>query len=693
MRKGLIVGIVAVIITLSLVVVLIVPQILLVKPPGVPQNLSAIGDVWKVTIQWSKVTGATSYCVYWSTTPGFTKTSGTKIEVSNSSYVHKGLAINVTYYYLITAVGPGGESNVSNEVSATTRLPRITGAAILPDLYINYTNDLPGGGLYGIFLSDLSYNVLANDTDTDPSYSFSVEPNRAYVLTALYNGGQGFAAVTPTISGDLVQNISIDTEVAMDLIIATEKAMDNLEPTSLSRPLDDLLADANQEVANLNAFYEDRNKNRNADRIADAIHALTMDKLNKGEGVSSEDLDEATIRAYGGGLQGIRSLSDMLANPKPPLNPEFTFTRYNSKMEKDFGMSDLETKRWDYLGTGIFPHITTGGTAVLYIGPTSTFRDETHYLIGVYKKVLGSTGDPILLTPLNIDCLAASWSPDETKIAFVARDIEPDASTQPFNLFVMDADGSNLAQLTYCPEPLLRTDVWPTQGADYPSWSPNGSEIIFNILRVTSEIDATHFYCIDALYKINADGTNMHNFFDRVDTGYSFIECPSWSPDGSRILFDARPPGENDAEIIVIPSDFKLGDNITILTQNDADDVLPSWSYDGRFIIFSSIREGETGTLPGVQYLYPFYVINSYTEEVVADFGDFADAGCYYGPRFTAIEAVFKAKEGVATDEYGNAIISGFDNRCADDPSINTYYREIIPAANEAGIDYYIPDW
>lgn len=692
-RKRVFVGIVAVIITLSVVVV-VVYQNLFVNPPGAPQNLSATGDVWQVTIQWSEVTDATSYNIYWSTTPEFTKESGMKIEVLNSSYVHQNLANDVTYYYRIAAVGLGGEGDVSKEVSATTRLPKITGNAILPDLYIKYVNDLPGGGLYGIFLLDLSFNTLANVTDTNPSYSFSVEPNKAYILTAYYMGGQAIAAVTPTVTGDLLQDITIDTEVAMNLIVATEQAMDNLEPASLSRPLDDLLADANQEVAYLNAFYEDRNNNRNADRIADAVHSLTLDKLNQGDSVSSKELNEATIRAYGGGLQGIRPLSDMLSNPNPPLNPHFTFTRYNSKKELDFGMSDLETQRWDYLGTGAASHITTGGNALVFAGQTSAIFDETLYVDGVYKQVLGSTADPILLTPLSIDCWAPSWSPDETKIAFDGRHVGPDAITQPYNIFVMNSDGSDLTQLTNYVGPLLDTETWgTTQGATNPTWSPDGSEIIFDVFMRTRSPDGA-LYNVETLDKIKADGTNHRTFFDGMSTDYQLPNWASWSPDGSRILFTAIPPGQNDHDVIVIPSDFEEGDTAYILTQNTARDAFPAWSHDGRFIIFSSDREEEVGTLPIRKYLDPFYVINSYTGEVVADLGDFTHAGYYENPRFTAIEAAFIAAEGVETDESGNVIIEpGSDNRYSDDTNWREYYREILPEANAIGYDFSVSSW
>jgi hypothetical protein len=570
---------------------------------------------------------------------------------------------------------------------------KITGTAVLPDLDITYSNNLPAGGLQGIYLMDLSFNLLANYT-SGPSYSFSVKPNKSYVLIASYGGGQAIAAVTPTITGDLVQNISINTELAEDLIQATEHATDSLEPSNLSRPLTDLLADAYKEVANLNAFYDDRNTNRSADRVADAIHALIMDKLNKGSGVFPEDLNEVTIRAYGGGLDGIRSLSDMLNNPKPPLNSVFTFTRYNSQKEVDCGMSDLENKRWDYLGNGVDPDIAAGGTSVVFTDLTSTMWNETNYVWGVYKKILYSTADPILLTPINIDCSWPSWSPDETKIAFTGRYPDENESELPNNLFVINADGSGLKQLTYYD--YYNPVIGDYTGVNFPSWSPNGSEIIFNLNIIT--INSGGDYWINkSLEIINADGTNQRTFLDGTLASFTYLSSPSWSPDGSHIVFDGVAKGEDDYEIFLVRSNLSMNNfnlsDISYLTYNTANDSAPSWSTDGRFIIFTSNREGEIGTLPGIKDLNPIYVINSYNGEVVADLGDFTKAGFYFCPSFTATELALKAVEGVQTDDNGNVVVNpGSDPRCSDTPS-EPLYQAIIPVANSMGMNFNCPSW
>ena len=64
------------------------------------------------------------------------------------------------------------------------------------------------------------------------------------------------------------------------------------------------------------------------------------------------------------------------------------------------------------------------------------------------------------------------WSPDGSRITFMA--FEPGASgpNPDYNIFVMNADGSNVTRLT------------DTEGNDgWPAWSPDGSSIVFTSAR------------------------------------------------------------------------------------------------------------------------------------------------------------------------------------------------------------------
>lgn len=85
---------------------------------GMPQDVNAAPGNGLVTVTWTAVEGATSYNVYWATTPSVTVASGTKLASVSSPYSHTSLTNGTAYYYVVTAVGAGGESAVSAEVNA-----------------------------------------------------------------------------------------------------------------------------------------------------------------------------------------------------------------------------------------------------------------------------------------------------------------------------------------------------------------------------------------------------------------------------------------------------------------------------------------------------------------------------------------------------------------------------------------------
>ena len=92
-------------------------------PPAAPSLTSATAGNTKVTLAWGAVTGATSYNVYRGTSSGVTKISGTKFTGVSSPYDATGLTNGTPYFFVVTAVGAGGESAESNERSATPTAP------------------------------------------------------------------------------------------------------------------------------------------------------------------------------------------------------------------------------------------------------------------------------------------------------------------------------------------------------------------------------------------------------------------------------------------------------------------------------------------------------------------------------------------------------------------------------------------
>jgi TolB protein len=117
-----------------------------------------------------------------------------------------------------------------------------------------------------------------------------------------------------------------------------------------------------------------------------------------------------------------------------------------------------------------------------------------------------------------------AWSPDGTRIAFMSQTPE---GSENYEIFVMNADGTNLVRLTDSAGP----DGWPT-------WSPDGARIAFASVRDdcsfssasdclrTGDIGPFH-----TLYVMNSDGSDQHRLSRR------YVQIPDWSPDGGYLVF------------------------------------------------------------------------------------------------------------------------------------------------------------
>lgn len=109
-----------------------------------------------------------------------------------------------------------------------------------------------------------------------------------------------------------------------------------------------------------------------------------------------------------------------------------------------------------------------------------------------------------------------AWSPDGKRIVFISK------RAGNAELFLLDADGGNVKQLTTSPEE-----------ENQPFWSPDGKKIGF----CRSEANATSTYDI---WTMDADGTNVVN----LTSSPGFDGDPAWSPDGKQILFVSTRGGD-----------------------------------------------------------------------------------------------------------------------------------------------------
>jgi Tol biopolymer transport system component/DNA-binding winged helix-turn-helix (wHTH) protein len=110
---------------------------------------------------------------------------------------------------------------------------------------------------------------------------------------------------------------------------------------------------------------------------------------------------------------------------------------------------------------------------------------------------------------------------------------------------------------------------------------------------------------------------------------------PRWSPDGRWIAFDRRTG--NDTQIFVVDSD---GRNLHSITDGASDNVVPSWSRDGKSIYFTSNRTGTwqvfkhslaTGGEVQLTRNGGFYPFESFDEKTIY-FSRFDQAGIWSLP-------------------------------------------------------------
>ena len=116
-----------------------------------------------------------------------------------------------------------------------------------------------------------------------------------------------------------------------------------------------------------------------------------------------------------------------------------------------------------------------------------------------------------------------------------------------------------------------------------PSWSPDGKRIVFMSNRDEHVIDGWPTF---EIYVMDADGENQQRITENPNNDWD----PSWSPDGKRIVFTSNREGLFNPEIYVMDVN---GGNLQRLTNNADDDGDPSWSPDSKRIVFSAAREGH----------------------------------------------------------------------------------------------------
>ncbi|MGO8838192.1 MAG: hypothetical protein ACLQAH_16010 [Limisphaerales bacterium] len=177
-----------------------------------------------------------------------------------------------------------------------------------------------------------------------------------------------------------------------------------------------------------------------------------------------------------------------------------------------------------------------------------------------------TTGQRHVIAHYSGSNISPAVSPNSARVAMIlSKSGSPD-------VWVSDADGSNLKQLTRTPED------------SSPCWSPDGQWICF----------ATKLNERRMLAKVPAGGGEVQ----RIPTpGAPNPTEPNWSPDGKWIAFTSQ-AGEFD--ICVMPADGSAPPTVLVAGEG------PSWSPNSRTLIFTRRAGGR----------YSLSVLDVFTKQV-----------------------------------------------------------------------------
>jgi dipeptidyl aminopeptidase/acylaminoacyl peptidase len=196
------------------------------------------------------------------------------------------------------------------------------------------------------------------------------------------------------------------------------------------------------------------------------------------------------------------------------------------------------------------------------------------------------------------------WSPDGRYISFVSARGQASGDEQPkAQVYLMRADGGEAWKLTDSKEAV----------ASY-SWSPDSTRIAFVATDPRSSEDDANVRKRDDERVFEGDFRYQHVWIIGVDgkggatrvtsgTTYTVGGAPSWSPDGRRLAFSAKPT----TMLRDVRSDVYIaeaaGGAVEKISTNPGPDNAPEWSPSGNLIAWigepMSAKAIGDGTYPG----------------------------------------------------------------------------------------------
>ena len=171
---------------------------------------------------------------------------------------------------------------------------------------------------------------------------------------------------------------------------------------------------------------------------------------------------------------------------------------------------------------------------------------------------------PLLqLTDTFADNVSPAVSPDGRRIAFAS------ARDGNLELYIMDVDGGNVRRLTESED----------FAENAPSWSPDGSRIVFHRAEGVSDILGGD------VWTMAADGSDQRLLAGDPEGGT--LRHPRWSPEGSQIVAE-RTVGADFGELVLI--EVSTGELTSLLRCRCE---RPDWSPDGALVAYYALPDGS----------------------------------------------------------------------------------------------------
>ncbi|HSM70562.1 MAG TPA: protein kinase [Anaerolineales bacterium] len=132
------------------------------------------------------------------------------------------------------------------------------------------------------------------------------------------------------------------------------------------------------------------------------------------------------------------------------------------------------------------------------------------------------------------------------------------------------------------------TDLTPLtnldEGACQPTWSPDGTQIVFTSPCAGRGEFLDNMYSNSSLYIMNADGSGLKPLTSVPGSDFD----PDWSPDGTRIAFTSLRDGKKDIYVLTL----ETGDieRLTTVAGDVQANSQPAWSPLGNQIVYTVKR-------------------------------------------------------------------------------------------------------